>query len=300
MEDLDLIACLYPKYPEAKDKHTWDAIRMNTSRYILPRENRISDYRSRESTVSLEAEKDSNVSYPALRLTFTSELKCGKGLMFGTDPNCDIVLPNLKHVSKRHCYLTFDEQRRLVLRDCSSRGTIVKYDEAGGELRRSVVIKDREGRETCHDFTWILSGHPFLDRTQRIYIEIHGIDFEIVVPKDMSNTHLYRANVDRFLQEVKTSDELPIGRLGVQSTSSTARHSGAHTPNQGPLRLKQATLGKGTFAVVKCYWDVSTGVEYAYKEPCNKKKFDRKMWEKEANIMSQVSHVGCFNRFFRT
>ncbi len=291
MEDLDLVACLYPGNPEANDRHTWDAIRMNTSRYLPPRENTISDYRSRESTVSLEAENDSIDSYPALRLTFTSELKCGKGLMFGTDPNCDIVLPKLKHVSKRHCYLTFDDQRRLVLRDCSSLGTAVKYDDAGGEVRRSLLIKDREGRETCHDFTWILSGHPFLESTKRIYIEIQGINFRIVVPKDIINSHLYQANIDRFLQHIKANDELPIGRLGVQSTRSTAPPSGAHTPNQGPLRLKQATLGKGTFAVVRCYWDVSSGVEYAYKEPCNKKNFDRKMWEKEANIMSQVSHV---------
>jgi hypothetical protein len=55
--------------------------------------------------------------------------------------------------------------------------------------------------------------------------------------------------------------------------------------------LKQETLGNGTFAVVRHLWDVSTGLEYAYKEPRDKRRFDRKLWKKEADIMGQISHV---------
>jgi len=42
---------------------------------------------------------------------------------------------------------------------------------------------------------------------------------------------------------------------------------------------------------VRRFWDVSTGFEYAYMEPRNKNKFDWKMWEREADIMRQISHV---------
>jgi hypothetical protein len=49
--------------------------------------------------------------------------------------------------------------------------------------------------------------------------------------------------------------------------------------------------GHGAFAVVRRVWDVSTGIEYARKEPLDKRRFDRKAWEKEADIINQISHV---------
>ena len=74
-------------------------------------------------------------------VAFNSELKSGHGLMFGTDPNsCNIVLPRLRHISQRYCYLTFDAERRLIFRDCSTYGTIVKYDDKGGESRRTYSL----------------------------------------------------------------------------------------------------------------------------------------------------------------
>ena len=280
MEDPNSIAWLVPAMREPDGKYTWQAIRMNTLECIPPQGDTKSGSRSRESTVSLEDEEENtrdDTSYPRLQLTFNPGPKSGQGLMLGTDPNCDIVLPRLKHISKRHCALTFDDQRRLILRDFSKHGTIVEYDKKGGESR--------------YYFTWILGGHKVPRKTKKLVIEIQGISFQIIVSTHDENPLLYIANVDRFLQEAKANDELPLGELGIQSSSSTAAPSGAHTPSQGPIRLKQETLGNGTFAVVRCFWDVSTGFEYAYKEPRDKKRFDRKMWEKEADIMGQISHV---------
>jgi hypothetical protein len=267
---------------DKKGKYTWQAIRMNTLECSPPQGETKSDLRSRESTVSLEDEVDNaqdDTSYPRLQLTFNRGPKSGQGLVLGTDPNCDIVLPRLKYISKRHCALTFDVERRLILRDFSRHGSIVKYDDQGGELR--------------HDFTWILGGHRVPRDTRKIVIQIPGISFRIRVSTHDEDPPLYNANVDRFLHEAKANEEFPFGRLGIQSSNSTGPPSGAQTPSQDPIRLKQETLGKGVFAVVRRFWDVSTGSEYAYKEPRDKKKFNRTMWEKEADIMGQISHVSC-------
>jgi hypothetical protein len=88
---------------------------------------------------------------------------------------------------------------------------------------------------------------------------------------------LYNTNIDQFLQEAKANKELLFGRLGIQSLNSTLPPSRIQTPSQDPICLKQETLGKRAFAVVRRFWDVSTGLDYIYKEPCNKKKFNRKI-----------------------
>jgi hypothetical protein len=296
MEDPNSIARLCPAMSEDQDKNgrSWEAIRMNISESIPPQGETKSDLRSRESTVSLEDEEDDtqdDTSYPGLQLTFNPGPKGRRGLELGTHPNCDIVLPELSKISRLHCALTFDDQRRLILRDFSRHGTIVKYDGKGGELRRTIITYDDEGREIHHHFKWILGGHDVPEKTGKIVIEIQGISLRIIVSTHDENPRLYNANVDRFLQEAKANGELPLGGLGIQSPNSTAPPSGARTPSQNPICLKQETLGEGAFAVVRRYWDVSTGLEYAYKEPRDKKKFGREMWEKEADIMQQISHV---------
>ncbi|RDL34580.1 uncharacterized protein BP5553_07708 [Venustampulla echinocandica] len=274
MEDPNSIAWLFAVTSEGTvvGKRSWEAIRMNKSGYELcmPIERQAeSDLRSRETTVSLDDEEDNpqdGTSSPGLHLTFDSELKGGNGLMFGNDPNsCDIVLPKLKHINDRHCSLTFDNQRRLILRDFSRTGTVVTYDGKGGELRRH--------------FTWILGGAGAPKGIKDIGIKIQGISFRIKVSRHDESPQPCNTNVDRFLQK---SDELLLGGLGIQSPTAP--------PSQGPIRLKQETLGMGTFAVVRRFWDVSTGAEYAYKEPCDKREFNWDLWEKEADIMRQISH----------
>lgn len=91
--------------------------------------------------------------------------------MLGTDANsCDIVLPLTKGVSRCHWYLTFDEERRVVVRDCSSNGTTVTFDGKGGEKRRH--------------FTWILGGHRVPGDAKTIFIRLHAVlKFQIVLAK---------------------------------------------------------------------------------------------------------------------
>lgn len=280
MDDQNLIALLSTEKSEGNDSYTWMAFCLNPSRCVYPKKEPVSDIRSRESTVELEATEDETITYPKLQLTFDSELKGGQGLMFGTDPNrCDIVLPRLRRISQRHCYLTFDSERRLILHDISRFGTIVTYDDYGRKELRS-------------NFTWIIGGHKDHNRrTENIFIHIQGVSFKITVSTHDDYPDLYIANVNRFLWEAIDKDEFRFSALGINSTRSTAAASGTQTPSQVPVRIVQETLGKGSFAVVRRYWDVSTGVEYAYKELLNKKKYDKDLWEKEIKIKKQISHV---------
>lgn len=165
--------------------------------------------------------------------------------MFGTDRNCDIVLPGGGGISHRHCYLTFDAGRRLILRDCSTYGTIVEYDNKGGELRRH--------------FTWILGGHDFPLKVYNIVIRIRGINLRIVVSNHDTNLVLYNANIDKFLLQ---AGEPSFNAPGIYTP--TAPPSQPRTPSQAAIRLKQEKLGAGSFAVVRRVWDVSTGFSYAY------------------------------------
>jgi hypothetical protein len=104
---------------------------MNISRNFTPHQETRSGPRSRESTAPLEDDTHDYTSFPRLHLTFNPGPRGSRGLEFGTNPNCDIVLPRLEHISRVHCALTFDNQRRLILRNLSSNGTIVEYNVKG-------------------------------------------------------------------------------------------------------------------------------------------------------------------------
>lgn len=212
----DLIACLYP-FREVGPRYAHRAI---------------SSPHNRARVLFIKDDSELAGVLPfgvSLQLAFSNGPKFGSGFVLGTDPNsCDIVLPPLPTVSRRHCYLTFDAERRLILRDCSTNGTIVEFDGRGGERRRH--------------FTWILSGHEVPDATKRIVIEIDAyLKFEVVIPKPSSRIE-YSENVDKFLEEIAVSRPLN----GNQSTASTAV----------PVRT-QGTLANGASSVV------SNGSEYA-------------------------------------
>jgi hypothetical protein len=271
MEDPNSIAWLCPATSEGdglEGKYTWKAMRTNILEYIPPHRETSLPPCSRESTAPLEDDQayaPNETSYSRLPLAFNPGPKGDQGFVFGWDPNCDIVLPNLQSISRRHCVLKFDDQRRPILRDTSSTGTIVTYDDQGGGMRRR--------------FTWILGGHRVPQGKQRIIIQIHKyIRFQITISRHDEYPDQYVENVDLF----------EMGALGLRSAGSSI----APTPRpQDPIRLEQETLGTGAFAVVQRVWDVSTGIEYARKEPLNKRRFDRRTWEKEADIMNQISHV---------
>jgi hypothetical protein len=197
------------------------------------------------------------------------------------------VLPKLKNkkISRVHCALTFDDQRRLILRDLLGHGTIVEYDGRGGELRRTFVTKDKEGREKTHHFKWILSSNDVPRDTKNIVIHIQGISFQIEVSTHDQHPWDYNTNVDRFLQQAKANDKLSLSRFSIKSLDSTAAPSRAETPSHDPIHLKQETLRSGSFTNMKHYWDVSSGFEYAYKEPANKNRFKKEVWKKETLII---------------
>ncbi|PQE15344.1 kinase-like domain protein [Rutstroemia sp. NJR-2017a WRK4] len=276
MEDSDLIACLYPA---DDDRQTEEAIRM--------REN---NYGCRESTISVEDEEDTEpTSYSGLQLTFSPGLKTSQGFMIGTDKNrCDIVLPRLPkcRISRLHCVLTFDPERRLVLRNFSQYGTIVTYNGQGGEKRQTIAAKDDKGREKRQYFTWILSGREVPKDVQKIVIQIDKIKFQIIVSKHETYLDLYNDHVDLFLREANADNELSLGALGIQSTTSTAQQSGAHTPtSQTPIYIDQWNLGSGNFSIVNRVWDVSNRSVYTSKEFLHNMKEPE--WRREASIMNQ-------------
>ncbi|KAL8907053.1 MAG: hypothetical protein Q9207_001633 [Kuettlingeria erythrocarpa] len=303
MEDANLIAHLRPGLSEASSKPTWDAIRHsdNRVRYVAPQEEEEEgpEQSSRETTISVDSDGEApDPKYcPKLLLTFDRGPKVGQGFVIGRDPNsCDIVLPKHPNISRRHCLLTFDDQRRLILQDTSAYGTTVKYDGQGGQKRRTLISYDSRGKETRHYFTWILSGAKVPDRTKEIEIKIANIILLIKVSKHQTHRNLYMENVDRLCQR---QGELPIGGLGLQSTTSTAEQSGAITPRvqrQVPIYIDQEILGTGKFSVVRRVWDVSTGHSYASKAIDTKQDSN---WREEAEILRRVSqlsndHIVCF------
>lgn len=218
---------------------------MNISEnFTLHRETR-SGSQSRESTAPLEDDTRGDTSFPSLHLTFNPGPRGSRGLEFGTDPHCDIVLPKLrnKKISRVHCALTFDSQRRLILRDFLKHGTVVEYDGKGGESRHTSSRRIKK-EETPHHFKWILGGDD-IPETKNIVIHIQGISFLINVSPH-ENSRKYNANVDGFLQQVKGNQELPLGKFSIKSLDSTAAPSGAETPSHDPIRLKQETLRRGS------------------------------------------------------
>jgi hypothetical protein len=296
----DLIACLYPYYANIDERdfsYADDVIHSpdNISRLIpklleIPKQE-LPDHQSRESTAPLQDDikddtgerKDDQIPdyyyyEDGLQLTFSQSRKGRKGFVFGINRSeCDIVLPRLGGIKQCHCYLTFDSQDRLVLQDKSSNGTTVTYNGKGGERR-------------CN-FTWILGGHRIPDEdTKLIVIEFHKhLKFQIVVPERETKPKQYIENISRF--RANTNNDLAIGRLDVNTSRSTAVASEVHAPNQSRLLITVRTLAKGGFADVTHVWDVSIGEEYACKMPLEKKKFDRRLWEKEIDIMGHIQHV---------
>ena len=149
---------------------------------------------------------------------------------------------------------------------------MVEYDGKGGELRRH--------------FPWILGGCRTTQDTEIIVIKIQGIAFQIKVIHHDLSPEQYNINVDRFRLE---AGESHLNEFDIYDP--TAPPSQSRTPDQEPLLLKQETLGKGAFAIVRRYWDVSTGHEYAYKEPIDKRNFRKELWNREIEIMRRISHV---------
>ncbi|ROT41681.1 hypothetical protein SODALDRAFT_331452 [Sodiomyces alkalinus F11] len=127
-----------------------------------------------------------------LGISFDHKPKGSRGFVIGTDPHtCDIVLPRVRGISRRHCYLTFDSDKRLILRDTSKHGTAVWYDgHSNGDQRRA---------------TWVLSSgmsYGFPAMVNKIVIDIQGVRFQIVVNECLPHLEEYQDLVDDFLSSI--------------------------------------------------------------------------------------------------
>ncbi|KAL9103882.1 MAG: hypothetical protein Q9163_001119 [Psora crenata] len=94
----------------------------------------------------------------------------------------------------RHCCITFEAERRLIVRDCYSKGSTVTYNKKDAKRRRN--------------FTWIIRSHGFPDGINNIVIEIHEKLKSQIVVSEPSFLDLFFDNVDQFLAEVAENDEL--------------------------------------------------------------------------------------------
>ncbi|KAK4040500.1 kinase-like domain-containing protein [Parachaetomium inaequale] len=239
------------------------------------------DEGSDESDDESDDDTDAGNDYsPGLQLRFDDWRKNQVGFVFGTSPSCDIVLPrrdSLKGLPSRQCALTFDDQGRLVVRDLQDRnkgkgGTAVNYGAQGGQKRRS--------------FSWIVSCHTFTTENTPIVLVLHkNLKFQLVVARHDIGSAEYQQNVAQFASRVSAHvDDLRVsfGGLGLRSPDSTAG------PSADAVLLNNGELGRGGQAVVVRVWDVSTGLDYASKEPLTQKSQGRLKGEVE--LLRQVHH----------
>lgn len=286
MADTDLIACLYPA-DDGGVENALDAIETykETSLYVPPLFSRPKPQYGRCDRESTEPLQQSDVpAYlhsPCLQLRFSHGPQTPHGFVFGWDPKCDIVLPWMPGISYHHFALTFDEQYRPIVKDLRSlNGTQVTYDNQGHGLRS--------------DFVWIVGGHDIPNETTSIVIHVNeDLKLQIVMSRYDKTSQLHIDNVNRFHQG--TADAEDLHELNLRSRLQTERASGAQTPSTRPIVLRKR-LGKGGFGIVTHLWDVSTGNEYALKEPTKdairNKEVDIRAWKREADVMRQISHVG--------
>ncbi|EGX88256.1 protein kinase [Cordyceps militaris CM01] len=274
----DTIAYLYPH----NDENAFSAI-MADPRHMPARLERPCTQYSRGERESTEPPENhegaSALDYlPYLEITFSDIPRTDRGLIFGSNPNCDVSL-NRKGISNVHFSLTFDEFNRPIVKDLISLvGTQVTYNGDGEGARR--------------DFQWIVAGHIIPQRMKSIVITVPGvISLQIVVPFHDITSPAYIDKVNRFKQGIATAEDLLDG-LGL-SNLPTRPCTGSHTPGTGAIHLRKK-IGKGSFGVVTHLWNVSTGDECVVKAPTlkaiQKREVNEEAWRREARIMGQISH----------
>ena len=290
MADQDFYAYLYANEGRGKANALF-AISMpkNAPRCIPPRHREIlleiSDVHSHEAREVTEQpeEYDELLDSPCIGLKFSDGAKTKHGVVMGWAPDCDIVLPKKKGVSRYHAALTFDKENHLIFRDLGSVcGTRVTYDGEVAERRFSI--------------NWIVGGVEFVKRRTPILEFIGELQFRLVVPPQDIKSQQYIDNVTRFHQGTADAADL-IEFLRIRSLPATelSTPTGSRTPSSRPSGLIhwKKKLGEGVFGTVTHIFNVTTGEEYALKEPKIKTQggYTLKDWKKEADIMSCIQHV---------
>ncbi|KND91709.1 Serine/threonine-protein kinase par-1 [Tolypocladium ophioglossoides CBS 100239] len=279
MENADIIARVYP-VPHVK-KFATEAIE-RSARCVFPNpefEPTVEYGRyDRAPTEPPEDDNDLDMSY--LEIKFSDIPRTSHGIVFGCDPDSDVVLPNLKGISKHHFSLIFDDANRLIVRDW-------------GSLLGTEVTYDGEGHGKRSNFRWIVGGDRNPKEKTSILIKVHGtIEFQVVAAHHDLKSAEYIARVHRFRQGTATAEDL-FRDLDLPQRPDTELPTGAHTPGRGEIYLRKK-IGEGSFGVVTHFWHVSDGSEYALKEPTaraiRKRAVNHDVWCKEARLMGQISH----------
>ena len=161
MADLDLIARVYftgtvgqqvPKIVKTSPNYP----------IIFPRLQRPKerDYTRRQSTESSEESVSSGYDKPYIELWFNDIPKSHHGIVFGSDPRCDVALFS-SGISYHHFIFIFDDARRFIVKDWDSHfETEVTYDKKEKKKRSDfpifsfkLLIKSTE-LETSHQPCW--------------------------------------------------------------------------------------------------------------------------------------------------
>ncbi|KAI4287891.1 MAG: hypothetical protein L6R35_002852, partial [Caloplaca aegaea] len=178
-------------------------------------------------------------------------------------------------ISGHHFNITFNEERRLILKGLSTRGIAVSYDSQAKDEVRS-------------RFTWILD----LERKEgegEYDVEVHvpkakSLAFKVKLARHDTCRAKYEENVTEFL-EVSRDASARLERLCFDNIESTAPPSKTFSPRERPFYIPQQTLGSGSFGMVDMVVDTSTGLKYAQKrffEPTWARAYERREWEKES------------------
>ena len=287
MADSDLIARLYP-YNDLD--LSLSKVIQTSSRYLpaplqRPRPRVLRGRGERERTEPPEESEQSNSSehhyQPCLEIRFSDIPRGPHGVVFGWDPNSDVVLPALPGVSYHHFTVTFDDRRRPIVKDCNTLiGTEVTYDSQGQGKRSG--------------FQWIVGGHTVPQEIKKIIIKVNKwFQFQIVVAHHNVTSPEYITGVEQFCQGTATAEDL-FHDLNFPHRPETERPTGSHTPGTGDIHL-QKRIGEGAFGAVTHHWNVSTGEEFVVKAPTakavRKGQVDVNEWRNEVYIMSLISHV---------
>ena len=287
MYDPDIIAYLFPVEGKGR-KNAIRAFKMplNRSRFVplLEPAHEIDSRLVREPTEESDEESD-NDHEPCLVLRFSNPPKTRYGLVVGTSPEADIVLPDIKGVSLYHFALTFDKQKCLIVND---------LDTTVG-IR---VIYDGEKGQRGHRVSWSARGPRLAQNKVPIIKIVVGLQFKLVVPNHDVTSQTYLDNVAQFLQgSASVEDVFPDLNIRDRAQTELPTPGEALTPSEqipGPILWKRK-IGQGSFAMVSYAWDVTSRAEYALKEPLPGTRGD---WKRESDIMKTMNHVSIKNHFW--
>lgn len=146
---------------------------------------------------------------------------------------------------------------------------------------------DEKGRSLRKVFDWIIN--PNVEEEIAFFLN-EDMRFQIVVNPQESRSTTFINNVQRFLKQTTPPEEL-VELLKLQSTPSTVAPSRHEPLGHGRILINRGLIGTGSHGYLTCQWDVSTGQTVAVKAPIPS-KFNKHTWNREIEIMGQLSHVG--------